>query len=403
MVSIQIVSILLIIVVLFIVYLLLAKPGRGVTPAKFVVIDTERDCARLPTCFFQNPSTPYGRVLYPQEDNPQSQIEQFFGVTTLNPLQAIVLRGFPPDALYWSFLPYLWRFGSDEFIYFASLSDGVSNYNTPVKPGKEIAVIATRNRRVFYEETSFLISTGFDGTIVPLYFPELIGDTDLVTVLSRATIFPSDEATTAYRTNPRFQAYKVTYQDLPFVSVPVHLPGQGFKIGDINLISNPETPTELTQVVGYEQFIVQNVDLLNVVQVILMRPFLSLTLNEPYSNGYQCITNKINCQGDNPQTYYGISDRFFARAGQRIQIVGFNHARFGRAIYAQVSLYDDDGGFGLEAITAFKDDPLVYTGVFEITVSRNYRLAERAYVQEPEMIGPDANTIIPARGFLFNF
>lgn len=403
MVSIQIISILLIIVVLFTVYLLLSKPGRGVTPAKFAVIDTEKDCANLPTCFYQNPSTPYGRVLYPREENPQDPIEQFFGVTTLNPLQAIVLRGFPPDSLYWSFIPYLWRFGSDEFIYFASLSDGVSNYNTPVKSGKEIAIIATRNRKVFYEETSFLISSGFDGTIVPLYFPDLIGDNDFITILSRATIFKSQEDSAAYQINPRFQAYRVTYQDLPFIPVSVNLPGKGFNRNDINILPNPQTPTELTEVLEYEKYIARNVNLSNVTAIINMRPFLSLVLNEPYSDGYQCIFNKINCQGDNPQTYYGISDSFFASAGQRIQIIGFNHARFGRAIYAQVSLYDDDGGFGLEAVTVFKDDPLIYTGYFDIKVSGNYRLAERAYVQEPEMIGPDANTIIPARGFLFGF
>ena len=383
--------------------ILVSPPERLITPGKFLIIDAARLCPLLPTCFYQNTETPYGRPIIPQTE-PLPALDVFFGAMYLTLLDGVVIMGKVPTSVeYWSFIPYLWKQnGPTGFLVFASLSNGFSNFDTAV-PNGQIAIIATRNKVVFERERDYLLSTpGFNATIVPLFFPDIITDADLVTILSRASIFSSENALQSYIQAPGLTTYKVTYTDLPVVTIPVSVPGQPTKPGGINLQALPLDPSEITLVPEFDAYTASVLVNYNVVSEIPLRPFLSALLpdNTPYSNGYQCIANQLPCFGDNRQTYYGTGDPFEVAEMEDVLIVAVNHATTGRAFYAQVSLYEETREFGIDSITVFGSDPMFYSHVFDITTPGEYRLAERAYIQQPENIGPAAQSVITARAFV---
>lgn len=383
--------------------ILVSPPERLITPGKFLIIDAARVCPLLPTCFYQNPDTPYGRPIIPST-KPLPALDLFFGAMYLTLLEGVVIMGkVPSNVKYWSFIPYLWKVGGPTgFTVFASLSDGFSNFDTQI-PNGQVAIIATRNKIVFERERDYLLSTpGFNATIIPLYFTDIVTDNDLVTILSRATIFPSETALQSYIQVPGLTTYKVTYTDLPVVTVPVSVPNQPTKPGGINLRALPLDQSEITIVPEFDAYTAEVLKNFNVSSEIPLRPFLSASLpnNTPYNNGYQCIANRLPCFGDNRQTYYGTGDPFEVAEQEDVLIVAVNHAATGRAFYAQVALYDDTRQFGIDSITVFADDGRFYSHVFDITTPGAYRLAERAYIQLPQAIGPAAQSIISSRAFI---
>jgi hypothetical protein len=391
-------------------YLLLAQPQRVVTPGSYAIIDAAKICPSLPRCFYQNVDTPYGRPLFAGSKLPT--IDQVLGGVLLSPLQAIVVYGQAPPSDYWSFIPYLYKIaptgaaaGDIDYstipVTFASMSDGVSDYMIHLPPdNQQVALIATRNRVVFDRERNYLIGTGFTGMIFPLYFTDIVKDTDVVVVLSRATNFPDSTSQQNYIEAPRMATYIVTYNDLPFVPVPISVETDNIKPNGIKLKTLPYTPTEvplIQEFQAYTDYILQDYD---VIADVSLRPFLSETLGVPYNNGYQCIAAGINCLGDNRQTYYGWNTPFAGEEGQQVIMIAINHANYGRAIYSQISIYDNDRQFGLASVRKFVNDPLFYSHVFTLGSSADYLLAERAYVDPSDSVGSDANTILPARAFI---
>jgi hypothetical protein len=226
-----------------ILFLLLDVPERVITPAAFRVFDLEKDCPVLPTCFYQNPSSPYGRVILP--NSKLNNLERYFGITQLDDNQAIVILGEPPNCQYWSFVPYLWSKANTTMILFASLSDGISEYTTNLNQGK-IAVVMTRNFQVFEAERNYINNSGFEGTVYPLLLPNLVTSEDLVGLLFRVNIFPSPQDLADYVRNPKFSAYESQYLGIGFSPVglnPMTLTSERFHSIPVKFITmNNLTP-----------------------------------------------------------------------------------------------------------------------------------------------------------------
>jgi hypothetical protein len=126
------------------------------------------------------------------------------------------------------------------------------------------------------------------------------------------------------------------------------------------------------------------------------------------NSGYDCIEREIDCQGDNRDTAYKISDVVSISLQTKLLVFGVNHARFDKAIYASMDVYNNSNKFGFAGFLAplsrrfysitighgLRNDiivPLEYTDLF---------LAERAYVQLPENIAPTYDSIITPQAYL---
>lgn len=403
------------IVLLFILFIavlmiLLSKPQRLLIPGRYIVLDAEKSCPSLATCFYQNPDTPYARAVIP--DDNLSDYDLFFGAFTLSPTEALVLKGnIQKEVGYWSFAPYVWREAgslppSEEDISsvrFASVADPINIFNTWVQD--EFAIIATRNRIVFTLEEEYIATSGFTGPVIPIYFPDASNVDDILTLIGRNTLFANDAARLAYIANPQIAAYKIRYADVAYVPVPISLPNENLKPGGIKLKELPLNDSEIYLTEEFERYVVSVLEenpefMLSEGGVEYpLRPFLSQVLGIPWNNGYQCLANQLNCQGDNRDTYYGVSDSFEVEAGDKFLAVAVNHRYTGRAYYASLSVYQDEIQFGLDSIIP-ESNAKYYSHIWTFEEPGIYRLTERAYTQLPEAIGPDARTILPAQGFL---
>lgn len=383
---------------ILLIYVLFDQPQRIVTPGRYTIIDALTVCSLAGRCFYQNVDTPYGIFLTP---DPTVQTADFlFGGFKLTITEAVVLMGYPPPSTYYAYIPYLLRKGTQANPVFQSLSDGIGSGFTPIPAGKQVAVIATRNRAVFELEAQYLLSLPkelFDGVIYPLYFTDVVGDADTLSLLSRATLFNNDTTDIpAYRANPRMIGYKVQYPAAGTTLVPISLQGENLKPNGIKLKTLSTTPSEIPLGPAFKAYADEQAAEMVVDTAAQLIPFLADEIGVPYNNGYQCTAAGVGCFGDNRQAYYASYGPFAATAGQQIVVAAINHAAFGRAIYVQISLYNDETEFGIESSREFPNGPLFYTVMFDAPYTGEFRLIERAYADPGNGVAPDANSVIPA-------
>lgn len=433
--GIGLIGLLVVLLVVVIVITLFDTPTRSMVPGAYKIIDQEVSCMALPSCFYQNSDSPYGRVLFPAQGGiptqPAALLALFFGVFTLTPLQAVVIFTKVPNAGLWSLIPYLWTQTHDGPILFASLSDGLSNFTIDLEEDGEVpgfgpigvknpsigdpfTVILTRNPYVYRQEVSTLMAAGYDlnvnGPIYPLFYPDngptVITPTTTFTVLTRATNFPSPADVEAYVNAPPQPAYQVTYDDLLVRALPIALPGQPIPSDGLALKIRPDEPSELPLLPAFNQFVNEQLAGVTVVQELDFFPFLQSQLGEPYSSGYQCIAAQVNCQGDNRQAVYNQTTAFTYGAGQELWVMGVNHILTGKSIYTTLSIYFETNATGIKSLS-LAGEPQFYKIVWTpLTAGTLYRLIERAYLQpyypdgSPALIGAASDSIISPRAFL---
>jgi hypothetical protein len=434
--GIGLIGLLVVLLVVVIVITLFDTPTRSMVPGAYKIIDQEVSCMALPSCFYQNSDSPYGRILIQPQGGiptqPAALLALFFGVFTLTPLQAVVVFTKVPNAGLWSFLPYLWQQTPDGPILFASLSDGLSNFVLEYEEDGEVpgfgplfaaknpsigdpfTLILTRNPYVYRAETSVLLAAGYDvnvnGPIYPLWYPDngptVITSTTTFTVLSRATNFPSPADVEAYVNAPPQPAYQVTYDDLLVRALPIALQGQPVPSDGLALKFRPDEPSEIPLLPAFNQFVDGQLAGVTVVQELDFFPFLQSQLGEAYNSGYQCVAAQINCQGDNRQTVYNQTTAFTYGAGQELWVMGINHLLTGKSLYSTISIYFETNQEGFKSVS-LTGQPEFYRIVWTpLTAGTLYRLIERAYLQpkypdgSPALVGADSDSIVPARAFL---
>lgn len=392
-------------------------PVRHSIAVDYNIFDVLLDCEVIPNCFFQNFNTPYGRIIDPSMLGIIPPGQMFIGVFQLTMLEGYVIFGKAPPSRYWGIVPYLFkRQNPTDPVLFASVSFGISNFSIVrdmdptaqkldmTKVPEEVGFIITRNISVFEEERKYLRKV-FNGPIYPVYFPGVVTDTDLLSILTRATLFESDDAVRDYVADPGMKGYKVVYADLPMKPPPVQLQDKMILPFDNGLDPvviplRPEDPTEWNYIAQFEEFVLRKLCNLKVLREYPFRPFLEEAIGSIYQSGYDCIFNGINCQGDNPQASYSSTDAFELVGDERVAVACVNHTYFGRAFYTQVSLYNDERGTGVDSHFPQDTEPF-YFHIFD--TERDFtrtRLLERAYVQVPEAVGPNGYTLISGRAFI---
>lgn len=364
-------GILLLILLLIYIYI---KPYYNVLEkGNFHVFNTDI-CMDAPTCFGQNPDSPYARLIF---GDPR-------GTFTLNKNQAIVIEGIsPPPCRYFGFTLYLFREGS--FIPFASLGDTINNLDIPFNFQFKILV-----------SPSPTITSEIQPNGLVLQVPKCaMHKGDLLMIVMRTAYFANNNLGMNYLMEMPIRAVKI--QRYPPVS----------KLYDRKpLYVRATTPDEHIYENEFDRYLAGPLPG-TVIQRIPSKPFL---YDYNYDSGYTCIDDHIECLGDNRDATYLLSEPVFLGPNQALIVKGVNHVNTGKAIYFSQSLYDEQKQLGLESFSDEQsgDFNRFYTFAFTRVPIPNFpypqyiippdvqevRLAERAYVQPGSHVGPAPESLL---------
>ncbi len=417
----------------------LGAAGFGVAPGHFDFIDMSQCCSQ-PTCFGNNPSSPYAGFYLPAAPgqttpNPGTGSDGTSVVWRLREDEAIVYAGkTPPAASYFGFTPYLFTRdsnGKSDLLY-ASVGDTlndlvISTSGTPNgAPGdafaKDTVIVAAANATVEQRVRDALGRAGYDASIVnTIVLPEAtlhlgLDDTaDTLQVLERVALFADEAAGKAYVASPGGTVLRLT-PTTPVAPNPLASPPprpRGTKTTEASL------QTSLT---ALRQAILAR-------YAGLTATDLNVSERTPYQSGQfgpYCIAQSVNCNGDNRDTIYPVSDPFYlAQATSFVVMFGVNHAASGKATYSSFSVYDAKREMGVAAVDSrsmkgsasayVPNDPnvdLLYawkiarscqnepscleipTGCPGIAQTDPAFLAARAYLEPPTKTGPDPAEVL---------
>lgn len=434
----------------------LERDGFIVQKGKFKVADlfAMYDAGLVPSCFGNNPSSPYLVALVPL--GPGQTAETVPDPVTDYPLvpedkglfmeynlrsdEAIVLVGkTPPEVKYFGLRSYLVRrysVAGDGYKYiFASLGDTANNFTT-----------ATANKEDPYRQHTMFISTadaGVDQRIraaaaaagyspdimnddvmpAPLLRPGLTGTPDTFLLLQRAALFANPKAQQRYYDDPGVTVYRITPKQTaspqPFAVPQLRVKGTGHT-NELDLLP---TEKELGQAI------------LNRYSYLSPR---DLQTSVAFEAGYDAIQRGTNALGDNRDTIYLRSKNFFLRENSDdfVIIYGPNHAATGKAVYSNFGVY---GRIALNGVASVDDanfptadqflpgNPLakyfyVYKiarhcepgedvpciaiptgpGAAGIPVAQPAFLAFRAYVEPSTKVGPEFEEVLYDQAIKFN-
>jgi hypothetical protein len=382
--------------------------------AKLMVSDVSRCLEGLePTCYGQNPTTPYTILnfytsKYPSMDGLPLTAQIQLGVFNLDPSQILVLYGpSPPACVYWGITLYLLS-DPDKCngkTLFATIADTMNNFNTGLPPNKPFALVMGCNQGVldqFRDDNYNLYKLAFpyQGPNAKLY------------ILGRTALFDFPGGEAIYYNNTRTSADLLQYRQLidPALTItePTWKPRATYYDEHIHEREFDQASDRFLQVMleAYPEY--------TYVFTVPTEPF-------PYDNGYECIESCSNCNGDNRDTVYTLAYiPYEIQSEQQLVVVfGFNHSTTGKAVYTNLSVYNNVNDTGLESVNFLAGKPyyqvivspsppepipsvgpytvnelVLPTGVDKIT------LAERAYVQTigpVTGIGAAPETILPPK------
>ena len=382
---------------------------------------TPCETGELPSCFFQNPATPYSRPSWRLE--LAADLPAYLDLIPMLPQDVVVITGLTPyECVYWSFVPYL--FNSPGVcagtVVAAGLADSVSNITTGWAPSTPFTVLMGMNSGCIAEVKAAL--PGDQTQVATLQFPYM-GPQALYWFVGRTALFASQADSEAYILDTRITATMVRTKA---ESLNPALTQNEFVFKPRNLeideaVVVPKADFDL----GAETYLQTLLDTLpggytaEEVPVFVVPPGV-----DGYDNGATCIDQCANCQVDNRDTvYYGCNVEDLS-PGQYLAVYALNHGAYGKAIYSSVSIYEVIGQFGLESVQALPSDPDTYQvlitqttdaptsvpeGTQVITVKdvvTNVGLAERAYVQPTSRSNPsfgvsaDFSTLLPMKVWL---
>lgn len=368
-------------------------------------------CQVLPTCFGQNPATPFARPIFVDQDKP-IDTSLLVGAIDMSKNQAVVIYGKrPPSSKYWGFTPYLYdRVDSDadngRVVVYASLTDTI-NMNDVPDSAKRLAVVWTRNKVVMDKLAGIYEGQGY--YIVRMPVPDVLQPGDRVAMLGRVTYFTSEIEKQAYIKDPGMKADLYTYNSsISYEPYCINLNEQ-IDNGCINLVPKASSPVEGTKVLTqFETFIAAKLKEYQVVGRYGFNDFLSSQVPGGVNTGYDCINLGVNCQADNRDACYKLCTGLSLTSQTKFLVFGVNHAKFNKAIYASMDVYSADNNYGFDGYLAqdteqFYAITIGYGEDNTIVVPTEYVnifLAERAYVQMPQNISPSYDSVIDPIAFV---
>lgn len=335
------------------------------------------------TCFGNNPTTPYGFPVFRYDAQGNALLD-----FKMNPNDAIVIffRA-PPKLRYFGLTQYLFNRGGSVSPVFASLSDTFNNsagdFETSLKAinggrgeslyDNYIAVVWAADVNTKNSVVNLISSMGISAQNVnfipmPYELPIFMGETetaDSFGMLMRNAM-PEVQA--------NFDAYK---EEKPFFVVKVG-PIYSANVSPAPILGYRDEET------GYSESATLKINLDTLVADIKKRYSSQFLFNEQSvsyteKTGWDCISGKANCNGDNHDARYSsdITKPFKPKKLQdAILVVGVNHQKTGKALYINHSVYDIEKLAGIASVndTQFTVSSALYHA--------GYSLANKAKTQQ---------------------
>lgn len=397
---------LFILIIIIIIWVATLVPVTSTTQINvpYQIFNTDL-CKFLPTCFGQNPATPYARPIFLQ-DAESLDTGVLAGAVELETNEVVVIFGKrPPPVMYFGFTPYLYDRiinieTGERFVYYASLTDTVNNFSIP-ETADQLAVVMTRNQWILDDQTTIYQKKGY--YVVQLPIPDVLQAGDRISMLTRATYFDSDLEKQKYIIDPGMRAIKITYNNPPPydpICINKTVPQDN---GCLNFKPRAKVPTEDAARAAFELFVQRGIARFNVISTFNFNDYLN-----GYNTGYDCIDRQLDCRADNRDACYKTTDQINLTPTTMIVTFGVDHHQFNKAIYASIDAYNvaNEYGFGNFLAPNTSEFYMITIGYNQndtIVVPTDFTeivLAERAYVQLPQNIAPDYSSIIPPVAYL---
>ncbi|MDO8631146.1 MAG: hypothetical protein Q7R41_11700 [Phycisphaerales bacterium] len=344
---------------------LLQSRFASVEEGVFAIFEADH-CADVPLCFYNNPTSPYGRLLFrlaPGEPDPDPAnlhgipkgMEDLYAIYRVRPGEALVWIGrTPPECPYFSFTGYVFsRFDpeargnppyGDRTPIFASLGDSENQLTmkTNAQPGespfdRESVVIVTADRNVDRAIRSGLVRAGLSESmtntlVLPRFKADGVtpkiqmgyeNDADIFTVVMRIAGPDALQPGTAIRAwldNPGSRVFRIRPADT-FPLDPFPLPAlrpQG------NGVS--EDGESLDQLVRSIQNAYGDV-----------RTEVQTAWPVPTANGDYCLDHLSECGGDCRDTPYMAAKFRLGAEPEAIIVAGRNHENSNKASYVNIT------------------------------------------------------------------
>lgn len=394
----------------------------------------------VPNCNGNNASFPYFVINMP----PSPVCDTAYTITALYNMrndEAIITMGLtPPECKYYSYRSYMVnRFFAlpqpTRLKIYASLGDTRNLYtmNTSVPINERFerpfAVISAADSIIAYKAKDIILNNTiiseedihFD--IVPhdLFYFGFNIYADWGNFLHRASIFKDEEAGKNYINNPSLEVLRVT-PSTP--STPQYF----------------ETPPLRNRISGTNEFYLLN-DFYHMEQAIFQKYVSSydITMLNPsvwLVEGYEALQERLDVLGETRDALYVRTDAFSFNEDDIVIVYGVNHTKTGKAVYTNVSCYQDTlfAGFGgiknmqyeksareffQDTLTAdnfftykftrhpISGDPYVYVvptdtlhNMLGIDLGRTAFIGFRAYIDTTTLVGPSATEIIMSKAIL---
>jgi hypothetical protein len=337
-----------------------------------------------------NPSTLY---FTPQFDDSGNFLHRFTQTSTM-----IIYGNIPKgDGIdYWSLCLYLMN--RSEKALLASLNDSLNHFE--VGPESNIVIIVvTRNKAIADYLQKGYTDQGYKVFILAI--PNIVLDSDLLTVLGRVTLLAETEVTV----KPKMD-FLVKFISLDtFSNFIPYIIGYNMVLKP-RAVRNPEQPRYM---LAFQQYIAS---IASKYKVVMVTEYLDFLGGGVYT-GYDAIASNQNAFLDNRDTSYKVITGFKLQPNQMFLIFGVNHVITGKGYYTANSVYNDKNPIGTYTIRKDQTTSEFYTlcigpdsilsRVNDENITKkipipgeleNVTFIERCYCQQPENVGPASSTII---------
>jgi hypothetical protein len=293
------------------------------------------------SCFGQNPTSPYTITnFYVNRNLPVNPLTQL-GVFRLQTNQVLLITGFsPPPCLYWGFTMYLFndRNVCDGEPLFASVADTVNSFNTQVPPNHRWGMVVGSNSFIVKKFEAALFT---DVDRVQYLYPKQ-SPTANMCMLGRTALFANPEDEKRYYEYTGLVCYILTYYAEAPAEFDVLYPTWKPRVPYLD--EHVEQPGLPAFEAAYNTFISQvQTDLGPQYLYVRHFPTEYFLSNINYDNGYDCINTCTLCNGDNRDTVYSVcAIPETIDETDVIVVYGVNHSTNGKAVYTNVSVYNED-------------------------------------------------------------
>ncbi|MEZ4235765.1 MAG: hypothetical protein R3F59_06295 [Myxococcota bacterium] len=414
---------------------LAAAGGYVVGDGTLAPFDYAVCCEPGASCLHNNPSTPYQFVNLPPAPGqaaPEADVDADgrAWIFHLRPDEAIVEIGRTPAARYFSWRSYLVSQQAVVAGPFASLGPSLNNVVVAARRGDPadapFAVVTTMDAAREREIAGWLVQSGLDPEAIyvdriprSLVSPGLDPLDDTFLVMVRAAVFEPPEAIDAWVADAGFTVYRLTpdapEQEPAEPHPPQPLPPQGTGTDEAWLQPEVDALGDAIRAAYPDRFAVDG------------------TSEAAVFGTYDCIEGG-HCAFEIRDRYYAALLPIEIPEGTFAVAYGVNHARSGKATYANVAVNAETNHLGLDVV---EDDAMVGSArtylpdaphvddLYAVVVARNCdpfpdqpcmllapgcpglppgtpaKIDFRAYLEPTTGSGPLATELLPDRGLFF--